>query len=308
MADGWSLVGTVIRKLSETLPAPIEKLMSKVYGPGWFSKVKTLATPPPNPAMLRDPQLALKVLWVYRKKAFARVLSGPERELAVGYLRSMRNNWAHFEPITLADARSVAQKAFVLLGALGMPAGDLENLFGEIKKPVPQPSLPSILQMPGELTVQGLQASGFLGFEPIRLLRQASLASVPALAGVYAILRPSENPPAFVEVSSAGHFKDKDPSVPIAWLGDEWVDGAEMLYVGKSVNLKRRVAQLLAFGAGKKVGHWGGRMLWQLADAEDLLVAWKPTETAKPEDVESAMLTLFLRSYGQLPFANLKFS
>ena len=86
----------------------------------------------------------------------------------------------------------------------------------------------------------------------------------------------------------------------------KWVEACEVIYIGKGNNLRRRLKQYADFGAGKPVGHWGGRYIWQLADANSLLVAWKqtaPHETAAT--AEARLLDAFKRERGTLPFANI---
>ena len=54
----------------------------------------------------------------------------------------------------------------------------------------------------------------------------------------------------------------------------------------------------------RNVAHWGGRYLWQLADAEDLVLCWKPTPRSDPRSVEKAMISDFEVTYGRRPYAN----
>lgn len=61
----------------------------------------------------------------------------------------------------------------------------------------------------------------------------------------------------------------------------------------------------MRFGSGVACAHWGGRFVWQLADCDELLVAWKPLLTDDPRRVEQQLLRQFVMTYGKLPFANL---
>ena len=158
-------------------------------------------------------------------------------------------------------------------------------------------------------TREALVEGHFVGFLPFSAL---SLSDVPRLPGVYAVLRTADTLPTFVEASPAGHLKGKDPSVSIEALANKWVDGPQVLYVGKATRgsagrrgLQKRLDDFRRFGAGEAVNHPGGRYLWQLADKDELLVAWNATyEDAAT--VESRMLGDFTDRYGVLPFANLR--
>lgn len=153
---------------------------------------------------------------------------------------------------------------------------------------------------------------GFEGFVSVRNLRASRLSEVPACPGVYVFVRVSEIPPTFLTTSPGGRFKSKDPTVPIEVLTRRWVPGTTIVYIGKAGGLRKpptirkRLQQYLDFGAGKPVGHWGGRFIWQLTDAEELVVCWRPVEDADPESIESAMLAAFDQKHASLPFANLK--
>lgn len=155
-------------------------------------------------------------------------------------------------------------------------------------------------------TQAGLAAAGFEGFVPLADLDE-SLA--PPEAGVYAVLRPSVAPPVFCPDSPAGRFKGKNPTVPIAALVEAWIAGAEVLYLGKAggrKGLSRRLGEYRRHGSGRRVGHWGGRLIWQLVDSGELLVAWQPTPDADPEQVEADLIAAFVAHHGQRPFANRK--
>jgi hypothetical protein len=87
-------------------------------------------------------------------------------------------------------------------------------------------------------------------------------------------------------------------------LESNWIHGAEVVYIGKADNLRRRLRQFAQFGAGKPIGHWGGRLIWQLARSTEFLVAWRETPGELPKKVETTMLAEFRAGYRQPPFAN----
>jgi hypothetical protein len=156
---------------------------------------------------------------------------------------------------------------------------------------------------------EALAQGHFVGFLPFSAL---SLSDVPPLPGVYTVLRTSDALPAFVETSRAGRLKGKDPSVSVEVLAAKWLDGPQVLYIGKATRgssgrrgLQKRLDDFRRFGAGEAVNHPGGRYLWQLADKDELLVAWNATDE-DAATVESRMLGDFVDRYGALPFANLR--
>lgn len=168
-----------------------------------------------------------------------------------------------------------------------------------------------------DFTVTQLKHFGFEGFVTIADLRVNN--SAPLQKGVYVVLRINADNPKFLEESTGGHFKGKNPNVSTDELSANWIPESSVLYIGKAggknkkngketkANLNSRIEQLLRFGQGELVGHWGGRYLWQLADAESLLVCWKTLDVEEPSDVETSMIEAFKQQYnGRRPFANLK--
>lgn len=154
-------------------------------------------------------------------------------------------------------------------------------------------------------SIENIRAAGFEGFVTTTSLYENSCASVPLSQGVYFIIQKNNKVPSFLEIGSGGHFKGKDPNVPISKLQDNWVEGAVVLYIGKATDLNKRLRQYMSFGHGSNVGHWGGRYIWQLSYSSDLLVCWKETQE-DPREVEYRMIQEFSRQFHMRPFANLK--
>lgn len=152
-----------------------------------------------------------------------------------------------------------------------------------------------------------LEQYGFIGFRSVLSLKESGFDCVSARPGVYLVFRQSDAVPEFLAESTGGTHKNRNPTVDKRELGREWVDRAQVLYIGKTHDpLRKRVAEYMKCASGRKHGHWGGRLVWQLAYCEDLLIAWKPLDREDPLDVEQALLQEFIKQYGRMPFANLR--
>lgn len=158
---------------------------------------------------------------------------------------------------------------------------------------------------------QGLEAAGFTGFASVAdLKRPNGCNAIPKQMGVYVIVRESTIPPVFLERSIGGYFKGEDPTLPVEELRRNWISGAYVVYIGKAggltpaATLRSRLKQYMDFGCGKPTGHRGGRMIWQLADCDELLVGWKPLARVEPVVVEQQMIDAFVSAYGMFPYAN----
>ena len=147
-----------------------------------------------------------------------------------------------------------------------------------------------------------LETAGFVGWVTFDHLQDAD--QCPTSGGVYIVSRADQNEPCFLDRSCGGWFKDRDPTVPHDNLVANWVEDAEVVYIGKANNLRRRLREFAKFGAGHKIGHWGGRLIWQLGESSRLLVAWKETPGFDPVAVETDMIAQFRGAYGQPPLAN----
>lgn len=158
--------------------------------------------------------------------------------------------------------------------------------------------------------LDSLRQAGFLGFRTVAELL-SDKSSLPKVKGIYLVLKPTFDVPDFVEVGCGGHFKGKNPNVAVSFLKTNWVDEASVLYVGKAgydggrATLYSRLSQYLRFGQGKNVGHWGGRLIWQLSNCQDLIVCWKPLPADNPRTIEKQLIVRFVSLFGKRPFANL---
>ena len=149
-----------------------------------------------------------------------------------------------------------------------------------------------------EFTRLALETAGFVGWLPFPAIRTSAC---PSAGGVYVITYSGGKRATFAERSCGGWFKGKDPTVPPEALAANWV---EVVYIGKADQLKRRLTQFADFGTCKAIGHWGGRLIWQLPCIDELLVAWKETPGRVPVEIEAELVASFRQAYGKPPFAN----
>lgn len=153
---------------------------------------------------------------------------------------------------------------------------------------------------------------GFTGFKTVEQLWNDN-SCLPNNRGIYVIINPDCSSKKFLLKGVGGYFKDKDPNISLSELSTNWVDNCQVVYIGQaggngsSATLKKRLKQYLDFGKGKPVGHYGGRLIWQLSNHKNLIVAWKAINTNDPRNEEAILIQEFYDYYGKLPFANLKF-
>lgn len=153
-----------------------------------------------------------------------------------------------------------------------------------------------------------LEADGFVGWVRFAELEQ-QLQTIPRTsAGVYLLFRPGSGElPEWAIPSPVGETWRGDPSVSVTQLEANWVRGAEVLYIGKAKDgqLRNRLRAYLRFGQGRAGRHWGGRLVFQLPDAWDLLVAWREEPEEDALAVEGRLLGEFREAHdGSPPFAN----
>ncbi|MDD4753357.1 MAG: hypothetical protein PHT78_08950 [Desulfitobacteriaceae bacterium] len=159
-----------------------------------------------------------------------------------------------------------------------------------------------------DFTVESLKQNGFLGFISIADLWNQGCDFIPQKQGIYVIIRKSTYLPEFLPNSVGGWFKNEDPTVDVEFLKQNWVEDVNLLYIGKAGGptsertLRDRIEQFIMFGRGKRVAHKGGKLIWQLKNHSELLVAFKPLpDNETPE----FLIREFEAMYGKKPFANL---
>lgn len=158
--------------------------------------------------------------------------------------------------------------------------------------------------------IDELKKYGFSGFKKIHELFIDS-SSIPKTKGVYVILNPNYKKSEYVITGTGGYFKGKNPNVALTELELNWVDNSVILYIGKAgnesgkANLQSRLRQYLGFGQGKNVGHWGGRLIWQLRYSNDLIICWKELPNDDPRIIEKELIKKFVSKFYKRPFANL---
>lgn len=156
-----------------------------------------------------------------------------------------------------------------------------------------------------------LEEYGFKGFVTVSELNLGRLKEIPDIGGVYVVLREKSIPVKFLKESIGGYFKNENPTVSIKTLQKNWVQDAGVIYIGlasgksKYSTLRARITTYLRFSRGKKAGHRGGKMIWQIDNSDDLLMAWKPLKNENPDYIETELISQFRSKYGERPFANL---
>lgn len=153
--------------------------------------------------------------------------------------------------------------------------------------------------------INHLKDIGFKGFiTKGELFKDSSM--IPVDGGVYLVLNMDSESPMFLGIGTGGNHKNKNPNVSLDVLKENWVDGVKVVYIGKATSLRTRLRAYFAFGQGKKASHYGGRLIWQLANSRGLIVCWKSLPNENPAEVETLLIKTFKGQFNKRPFANLK--
>jgi len=151
---------------------------------------------------------------------------------------------------------------------------------------------------------------GFSGFKSTsELIADPNI--LPNEMGVYLVLNSTNKKIDFLTKGVGGFFKGKDPNISLEELKKNWVEKSITIYIGKAgginkkATLKSRLKQYLRFGQGFNVGHYGGRLIWQLKNHSELKFCWLTLTDIEPREFEKELISEFIKKYGKRPFANL---
>ena len=150
-----------------------------------------------------------------------------------------------------------------------------------------------------------LEQRGFGIWAPLQRARGISV--LPESPGVYAVSYAGKAPSDWPVVSCGGWHKGRDPAVHPDRLRAKWVEGTDLVYIGKTDRtLAKRISEFARFGNGEPAAHWGGRLIWQLPHPALLTIGWLALDPGRASNVEASMLDEFFDRFGKLPFANLR--
>ncbi|WP_423923805.1 hypothetical protein ACPEEZ_06115 [Frigoribacterium sp. 2-23] len=158
------------------------------------------------------------------------------------------------------------------------------------------PETTGTVALPREWNRAELKRLGFTGFVSLIGMDRSVL---PREHGVYVVLHESGERPRFLATNVVTKRLPYDP----AQLEKKWLTGRSVVYIGKAEGIRGLHARVGAFSRQAE-NHSGGRALWQLDSAADLLVAWLETPGVSALKVEQTYLQAFKAEHGGYPFAN----
>lgn len=142
--------------------------------------------------------------------------------------------------------------------------------------------------------------------EPAVTLRELlcnGCKNIPEEPGIYWVFAPEGMPIHF-------HTKSYHPKAklyPIKKLRDKFETCTDhrVLYIGKAEGrrgLRQRLKQYMAYGQGRGMVHQGGRAIWQIENADQLLLAYEVCE--HPGLREHQLLQAYRNKNHTYPLAN----
>lgn len=138
---------------------------------------------------------------------------------------------------------------------------------------------------------------------PLHELYYSNCFAIPDKPGIYFILAPKDMEIQFLPTARNSHA----PFYGVNILQEKYAlcKDREILYIGKASGqkgLKQRLRQYMRYGWNEAVNHKGGRAIWQIEGAENLLLSYEICQDADAK--EHALLAAYKRDNDSYPLAN----
>ena len=138
---------------------------------------------------------------------------------------------------------------------------------------------------------------------PLHELHNSNCSVIPDKPGIYFVLAPKDMEIRFLPTAKNMHASFYDVNV----LQEKYAQctDKQTLYIGKASGqkgLKQRLRQYMRYGWNEAVNHKGGRAIWQIEGAENLLLSYEICQDADAK--EHALLADYKRNNGCYPLAN----
>ena len=134
----------------------------------------------------------------------------------------------------------------------------------------------------------------------IEELYRTKCRDVPSAAGVYWVRVPDGMTVRFIEPKDTSFYSKKDLENKYARCKEK-----DILYIGKATGrrgLSQRLRQYVKHGHGEGNNHCGGRAIWQIENADELVVTYEICEDATAR--ERKEIEAYKVRNGCFPLAN----
>lgn len=124
---------------------------------------------------------------------------------------------------------------------------------------------------------------------------------IPKQSGVYRVLNLDDTPITFLPNSNTNFS-----CYSVKKLQDKYskTKSSGVLYIGKGINLYKRIKQYIQYGLNLAHNHKGGRSIFQIQNYNQLYIEIIPCNNC--ECTEKNMLLGFKDIFGELPVANMR--
>lgn len=136
-------------------------------------------------------------------------------------------------------------------------------------------------------------------------LYTSSCSEVSTENGIYAVIAPEDFEVRFTDTTTAlAWFRGKSLLYPKELLVQKYsaLQQNRLLYIGKAQRkkgLQKRILEYVKYGFGETNNHRGGRAIWQIKNAEKLMLGYRVTPT--PESMETKLLLQYKSKFGEYP-------